>query len=58
MFPASVMSGSARVAPSPVTSAHEEHDTSSNLSWPSTPVRAVSNVTDVALPLYILLSCS
>ena len=38
MFHPPMMSGGGRVAPSPATSAHEEHDSTSNLSWPSTPV--------------------
>ena len=38
MFHPPMMSSSSRVAPSPATSAHDEHDSTSNLSWPSTPV--------------------
>jgi len=38
MFHPPMVSGGGRVAPSPSTSAHEEHDSTSNLSWPSTPV--------------------
>jgi len=38
MFHPPMMSSGSRVAPSPATSAHDEHDSTSNLSWPSTPV--------------------
>ena len=42
MFHPPMMSGGGRVAASPATSAHEEHDSASNLSWPSTPVSFVA----------------
>ena len=44
MFHPPMISGGSRVAPSPATSAHEEHDSTSSLSWPSTPVSQIVDI--------------